>query len=203
MNKQTEEQWITRAEAAKRLKVSAVMVGKYVGRGLPTRSDKRIPWPQADAWVKTHIHKSRSGNFASRTRAAHANEDVRRSAKLEALNEITSTAEMARFARVALRMGCTPEQAYMLSLWFASQATLALTDIDTDEIPDTPEPDWEAALGKKIDFKRLDDLMEQATAPEVLPELRDRSLHPPPATKNTCAQKEKAQNNKTKRRKNQ
>src|SRR5215467_9487145 len=43
-------EWISRSAAAKRLGVTAMMVTKYCRRGLPSRDDKRVPWPGALEW---------------------------------------------------------------------------------------------------------------------------------------------------------
>lgn len=58
--KQSESEWITRAEAAKRLRVSAMMISKYCAKGMPTRADKRVLWPEAREWVLANM-RLRSG----------------------------------------------------------------------------------------------------------------------------------------------
>ena len=46
-----ESEWITRAEAGRRLGVSAMAVTKFARRGMPHRlSDGRVPWPDGLFW---------------------------------------------------------------------------------------------------------------------------------------------------------
>ena len=46
-----EAEWITRAEAGRRLGVSAMAVTKFTRRGMPHRlSDGRVPWPDGLYW---------------------------------------------------------------------------------------------------------------------------------------------------------
>jgi hypothetical protein len=61
------QRWITRAEAARRLEVSATMVAKYVTQGMPSRSkDRKIQWPAALQWHHDNVVSERSKNFYSR-----------------------------------------------------------------------------------------------------------------------------------------
>ena len=59
-------EWVSRREAGRRLRVSAVMVGRYVGMGLPTRPDKCVPWPAAREWVRDNVRRRKPSNGVRR-----------------------------------------------------------------------------------------------------------------------------------------
>src|SRR5947209_4064054 len=59
---------IWRAAAARRLGVTAMMVTKYVRLGMPTREDKRVPWPEAREWREQYVNPERSGSWKFRQR---------------------------------------------------------------------------------------------------------------------------------------
>jgi hypothetical protein len=67
------KEWISRAEAARRLGVSHAMIRQYVVKyGLPCHPrDGRIPWPCARDWKEDVIHSQRSGNYVHRLLAKY------------------------------------------------------------------------------------------------------------------------------------
>jgi hypothetical protein len=69
-----EQEWVTRSEFSRRLGVSREAVLKYVYKGLPTRADKRIPWPAGDEWCRRYVIPQRSGSWSARQRALAAAE---------------------------------------------------------------------------------------------------------------------------------
>src|ERR1035438_2090346 len=60
-------EWISRAEAGRRLGVSAIAVPKFCRRGMPYRiSDGRVPWPDALLWSDWYRCPWLSGNWFAR-----------------------------------------------------------------------------------------------------------------------------------------
>jgi hypothetical protein len=188
-------EWITRAEAGRRLGVSASMVSRYCRRGMPTRGDRRVPWPIAERWRKDNIDPQLSGSWLSRHLARNsANSNGTPSAGqmpramdfveyrgyVTACCEIISPAERARFARFAQRLNCTPEQCVALSLWYSTQAVLALKSLHVSDVPGTPrwtdigEPDWEVVLNCSVDMSAVDRMYDQESMIDIDPKLADR-----------------------------
>jgi transcriptional regulator with XRE-family HTH domain len=185
------DEWLTRAQTAEKLGISPSLVSRYVRKGMPSRaSDKKISREVAEEWYRANILRFRGGSFLHDFREGKLSPQAiamlpkgaveslpktklfteeEHQARLDALAAITAPEEQERFARVALRLGCTPEQAYMLALWYASQQTIVLTDIGVDDLCDTGEPNWLRVLGKAVDFDALDDVYEMATNPEIMP----------------------------------
>jgi hypothetical protein len=60
-------EWISRAEAGRRLGVSAMAVTKFTRRGMPHRlSDGRVPWPDGLYWSDWYRHARDESERAAR-----------------------------------------------------------------------------------------------------------------------------------------
>jgi hypothetical protein len=133
----------TRGKADLRERAQALLSRKGTGRVQPVT--KRVPSVRALS-----------------TPAGVSGDDWRRVA-VDILRRIASPLEVLGFARVCLRAGCTPEQAYVLAGWFAVQPTLDLSEITSDDLVDIdfPEPteeQWKNLLGGDFDFDAGDAL---------------------------------------------
>jgi hypothetical protein len=67
--KTSKQEWLTRAEFAKRVNVSASMVSRYVSLGLHSRADKRIECGAGLAWVAANVVPEHSGSWQARQRS--------------------------------------------------------------------------------------------------------------------------------------
>ena len=175
MPKTEKVEWITRAECARRLSVSASIISRYSKLGLPTRADKKVEWPAAKVWKEENIGSELSGSFYSRQHAAETTRatdsgNVKHTARLAALREIVEPAEQLRFAQVAMRLGCTASQAIALGMWYGEQPGLRLSGITLDELNELAEPetsDWETAVRQKLDMAEIEKQYDAATLPEL------------------------------------
>jgi len=162
------------------------MVSRYVRRGLPTRTDKKIPWPDGRDWVARNIIPELSGSFASRRAAGRGTaafcEYV---GYARAASEVISLVEQARFARLAQRMGLDPKQCVVLALAHSGYVILALKSLGVGGVKGTAdwtvigEPDWARVLGCHIDNHEVDELYHDLSRIDVIPELaeaHDREL---------------------------
>jgi hypothetical protein len=62
-----EQEWITRAEAGRRLAISRMAVTKLCHRGMPHRmSDGNVPWPETLYWCDFYRAPRRSGSWHAR-----------------------------------------------------------------------------------------------------------------------------------------
>jgi len=68
----TDSEWITRAECARRIGVSPQMVSKHCRRGLEQAAgradDTRLNWPVVEHWLSMYVSPFRSGNWRFRER---------------------------------------------------------------------------------------------------------------------------------------
>ena len=91
---------------------------------------------------------------------------------VDALRRIVAPAEVLRFARVALRAGCSSQHAYILATWFSLQPTMAIAEVKSDDIEnfqDLTNEEWCQLLGESFDFMAADALHDQATWQETGP----------------------------------
>jgi hypothetical protein len=135
--------------------VSREAVLKYVRRGLPSREDKRIPWPAGDEWCRRYVIPQRSGSWSARQRA------------LAAATEVPSPAAAA-YEGIRARFVIVPELLLNVDratpLWVAMAAIeildnligLFALDVDADLVDwqqsQLPEPDY-AALFKQYGIR--------------------------------------------------
>jgi hypothetical protein len=72
------------------------------------------------------------------------------------IRRVTAPAEVLKFARIAIAMGCTPVQAFVIANWFAQLPALAideLTDADLNTLAEPSEAAWRQLLGRHFDFE--------------------------------------------------
>lgn len=180
---------VTKAELAGILGLSKARISQlYQREDFPVRPDGRVNRDEAVRWYKDvgladRIKRGPKSKVASistqptsvaapKDSAAEFLADHVHAARVMALEEIATPAEALRFARVARRIGVTPEQAYALALWYACQPCLTLDDIEAEELDSFTEPtreQWVEVLGA-IDFKVAEALHDRATASETTPE---------------------------------
>ncbi|MCL4402817.1 MAG: hypothetical protein M1436_09180 [Acidobacteria bacterium] len=70
--------------------------------------------------------------------------ELREAAVIDFMNEVRQTGNIESFARVALRFGCTMQQAYAMARWFDMFVAFYFVpkDPDRDYIRVHDEPDW-------------------------------------------------------------
>jgi hypothetical protein len=169
-----------------------------VSKGLPLRTDGKLDRSEALRWIAGSTSGAGGGWDGDHGRAslreralallaatapavqpvqrapqADHGADARRVA-VDILRRIAAPLEVLGFARVALRAGCSPEQAYVLAGWFAVQPTLNLSEITSDDLVDVdfPEPteeQWKNLLGGDFDFDAAGELENEVTRPEIDP----------------------------------
>lgn len=78
-------EWISRAEAARRLGVSPMAITKFCHRGMPHRvSDGKVCWPDAIYWSDFYRRPQASGNWRARHREYDEAEEAGECAAREA-----------------------------------------------------------------------------------------------------------------------
>jgi hypothetical protein len=96
----------------------------------------------SDAWLREYLEKFDAG-------------------ALSVIRRTTAPAECLKFARIALRAGCTPLQAFVLTMWFMVLPALAIEELDEGDLNTLGEParaEWRKLLGDDFDFDRAWDL---------------------------------------------
>ncbi len=77
--------------------------------------------------------------------------DQARRTRVEVLGELTSPISIARHARIAIRLGCSPVQAYQLAI-ANYLAPILFGDFEPAagelDLPNVPEPHWQSIVGK-------------------------------------------------------
>lgn len=160
------QEWISRAEAGRRLGVSGMMVTKYIKRGAPTRNDKNVPWPDLQVWVRRNIVPQMSGSYQARLREGGVSSRRHQSA-LDLLHRVSAPDRMTDFARVCVqRFGLTRKQALWVTNWLVFDVLRA---VDGDFAEPAPEPtpeEWRAVLGN-LDVAAALDEYELRSDPEI------------------------------------
>lgn len=191
---------ITKSEFADQLGCARSTISALVSKGLPVCPDGKVDGERALRWIVKSVSGARGGWFAGRRgegvleraqgllrgrkatrRPAGGTPNVSESAdsihaaRVQLLEQIATPAEVLKFGRVALRLGCTPEQAYALAVWYACQPCLAVDGIEAEEFtperfPEPTRAQWTETLGAAIDFDAANELSDAASAPEIGPE---------------------------------
>jgi hypothetical protein len=181
---------ITKAQLARALGCAPSSITSLIARGLPVSEDGRLDRRAALAWIA----KSTSGSAGGWSEQTRGRQDIRERAKrlLEggpkappktatrpaptqdaptvnaivrnAVFEIAAPSEALKFAQVARSVGCSAEQASALGALHTAAATLAVDDLDGDDLEGLAEPsvaEWERALGC-VDIAAADELFDRA-----------------------------------------
>lgn len=110
-------EWISRAEAGRRLGVSAMAVTKFCRKGMPHRfSDGKVCWPDALYWSDWYRCPWSSGNWFARhphpdfakDRMEAAARALRRAEALAWVRARKAGMDTASVANRAVRRGATP-----------------------------------------------------------------------------------------------
>jgi hypothetical protein len=82
---------------------------------------------------------------------------------VDILRRVVAPAEVLRFAAVALRAGCSANQAFVLSLWFTSAVLAELEAAELNGFVDPTDQQWRRILGPGFDFETADTDFERLT----------------------------------------
>lgn len=184
---------VTKSELAGILGLSKARISQLSKReDFPRRPDGRVDREKAVKWyhdVGLAEQTSKRGPKAKVPRAAKEPApaappiqsapladcgDGARRVAIGILQQIAAPLEVLMFARVCLRAGCTPVQAYALAGWFGIQPAVNLAGLSCDDLADAafPEPtpaQWRGLLDENFDFAAGDELENSATWPELDP----------------------------------
>ncbi len=182
-----DEKLITPAEYARLRGLNRSTIGRQIAEGkIPTAADGKIDPVAADRARDRNLDQGRREQ-AARQKARRAKkpiplavQPIRRAltaadkgAVVDTLRQITAPAEVLQFARVALRAGCSPLQAYIVATWFSVQPTLNL-DVEVEDLcngfEDPTEAQWRELLGEDFNFDTADAEFDRSTGPETAPE---------------------------------
>jgi len=182
---------ITKAELARELNLSRARVSQLSKMGLPVRPDGKLNRVEALAWVTGNVcswlggwelRKTRGGTNPAPMPAAVADlpelgelpdleipdweGEIREAAVIDFMNEARRTGNIETFARVALRFGCTMQQAFAVARWF--DLFIAFYSVpknpERDYIRVHAEPDWNqmtAEAGTTADVEAWQDWMNR------------------------------------------
>ncbi len=169
---------ITKSELAKELGLSKVRVSQFCKMpGFPVRSDGRISLQEALAWYrgcglegqplkrgpKPKPVEQRATCRATSAQLYHTSaiHDV----VLETVRRFAAPEKVLKCARVALKAGCSPAQAFRVATWFSvtpSIATEELTEADLNTFNQVTEEQWRSVLGTNFDFEAAGELYDRA-----------------------------------------
>ena len=159
---------ISPAAYARRVGVNKSTISRQIAQGkIPTVGGLIDP-AAADKARNRNLDPVRRQAFVQRTIAAH---QAKRPVLTEALTLLAAPDEVLKFAGVALRAGCTPQQAYIVGTWYAMRPALALPVVPEDLVgfEDVTPSQWRKMLGSDFDLAAAEDAYELATAPELGP----------------------------------
>jgi hypothetical protein len=171
---------ISKAELAGILGLSKGRISQLSKRkDFPLRSDGRIDRERAVQW---YHDDAGLGNGATKRgpkpkapavefRPAAPGDGYQ--AILDALRRITAPDAVLRFAAVALRAGCSAEQAYVLATWYSCLPSLELSEVDGDDLADLSEPthaQWAGLFGPDFDLHSAESEFDRVTWPEIDPD---------------------------------
>lgn len=157
----------TKTELAALLGLSQGRISQLIPRGLPVRSDRKMDFGACTQWYRDNVREDLRGGTC-----AGASGDAARRVAVDVLRRVSAPLEAMQFGRVALRVGCTPVQAFALAMWFSIQPCLTIREIDSEDLMDFQAPteaQWCNLLGKDFDFSAGDQLENDATWPEIDP----------------------------------
>jgi hypothetical protein len=167
---------ISKSEAARRWGVSPASVAKYIKRGMPVRSDRKLNWSAVDAWRRDSNTPEHSGSFHARHRRNPATvppmpvpPDEPLTTAAEVLNHLHGPG-MVRLVEIAKALGLKPAQqvaaVHIACAWiFASVGESTLEQCG---------PNW-----APVDYSGLDEIRltsRQGQQAERLSEIAERSL---------------------------
>ena len=176
---------ITKAELARELNLSRARISQLCKSGLPVRPDGKLNRAEAMAWVKGNVSswlggwelrkKPRGGMPAALAEFPELDEladlelpdwegEVREAAVIDFMNEVRRTGNVENFARVALRFGCTMQQAFAMARFFDLFMAFYFVPQNSERayIKFHEEPDWNrmaAEAGTTADVEEWQDWM--------------------------------------------
>jgi hypothetical protein len=143
---------ITKAELARELDLSRARVSQLCKIGLPVRPDGRLNRAEALAWVKANVCSWRGGWWgdirqkpnARRGRVQDELAETAEAAVIHFINEARQTGNIESFAHMALRFGCSVQQAFAVARWFDMFLAFYFVprDPEREHIRVYDEPDW-------------------------------------------------------------
>jgi len=156
---------ITKAELARELNLSRARISQLCKSGLPIRPDGKLNRAEAVAWVEGNVcswlggwelrKKSRGGMSAAVAELPELSEsadlelpdwegELREAGAVDFMNEVRRTGNIENFARVALRFGCTMQQAFAVARFFDIFMAFYFVPQNPERayIPVHEEPDW-------------------------------------------------------------
>jgi hypothetical protein len=156
---------ITKAELARELNLSRARISQLCKAGLPVRPDGKLNHEEAVAWVKGNVfswlggwelRKARGGAMPAAVAVLPEfgelpdleipdwEGEIREAAVIDFMNEVRRTGNIENFARVALRFGCTVQQAFAVARFFDIFMAFYFIPKDPDRayIRVHEEPDW-------------------------------------------------------------
>jgi hypothetical protein len=186
---------ITKAELARELNLSRARISQLCKIGLPVRPDGKLNRAEAVAWVKGNVCSWLGGwwgNLRQKTGRAPMPAasitggmdlaelpelgelpdlpdpiaEIGEAAVIDFMNEVRRTENIESFARVALRFGCTMQQAFAVARWFDLFMAFYCVpkDPERDYIRVHAEPDWNrmaAEAGTTADVEAWQDWMNR------------------------------------------
>jgi hypothetical protein len=174
---------ISKSQLAKELRLSRARITQMCQmEGFPVRSDGRINRSEALDWHKSRGLDQQTSKRGPKPKSCSPTGSPsqaqlyraleKRKARLQVLREIAAPFELLVFGRVALRMGCSPEQARALAMWYSTAPALALKDICSEDLEGLfidPSPEqWVGAIGE-IDFDASNCLYDSVDVREAGP----------------------------------
>jgi hypothetical protein len=162
------EKLISPAAYARRIGVNRSTISRQIARGKIPTIDGLIDPGAADKARDRNLDQVRRQTFAQRRITA---QHAKRPVLVEALNLLAAPAEVLAFARVALRIGCTAQQAFVLGTWYSCQPALALPvePVDLDGFEEVTPLQWRKLLGADFDVAAAQEAYEIATFEELKP----------------------------------
>jgi len=143
---------ITKAELARELNLSRARVSQLCKIGLPGRPDGKLNRAEAIAWVKANVHSWRGGWWgdirqkpnARRGPVQDESAETAEAAVIHFINEARQTGNIESFAHMALRFGCSMQQAFAVARWFDifMACYFVPRDPEREHIRVYDEPDW-------------------------------------------------------------
>jgi lauroyl/myristoyl acyltransferase len=177
---------ISKAQFAREVNRTRARVSQWCARGLPVTPDGRIVRKEALAWIEANIDSSRGGWWGNlrprksdsqrtQTRAVSMasscppyednrrvisvhDREIREKAVIDFVNDARQTEHIESFARMALRFGCSMQQAFAVARWFDMFLAFYFIPRDPERqyIRVYDEPDWRrfaADAGTKEDVE--------------------------------------------------
>ena len=154
-------QIIRKADFAREIGVTRARVTQMCARGLPVREDGRLNRVEALRWVRDNVISERGGwestkqtvttpDASDATRLydyevlSRCIEIAREEGIISAINQLREPKNRLKAARMALRVGCTMQQAWAVAEWLELFLAFCYKPEDPERefLESYEEPDW-------------------------------------------------------------